>query len=57
MSTCPHCFNEKPTLSPNCPHCTHRVTIQEEVEMAGIEIVAFFIVLAIIGITFGAIFG
>lgn len=37
MATCPKCFKEKPTLSPYCPNCTHRVTAGEEISFGIME--------------------
>ena len=57
MATCPKCFQEKPILSPHCPHCTQRVEAGDEI---GFAIFEFILGIALFGGFFwflGALFG
>jgi hypothetical protein len=57
MATCPKCFQEKPILSPHCPHCTQRVEAGDEI---GFAIFEFILGIVLFGGFFwflGALFG
>ena len=46
MATCPKCHQDKPILSPHCPHCTQRVGAGEEI---GFMFFEWILMIAIIG--------
>ena len=48
---CPHCMKQKSLFAEQCPHCTHHVDLDEQLEWSGsLFAIKFFGVLAVIAI-------